>query len=155
MKVRRGEYPEHVYCLHCGVVSRILIVDVAVEKCHDDVEHWCAEAHFIAGLTAKHPDPFGFHGSFVVVASLCLLMLACPLLLDAFVQLEGRLLPVVRRSRRIGGRRESGSWLGKRTRSAIAIPRTTPCTFAVVSGSHLGGRELGPIRTAEEGLGIP
>jgi hypothetical protein len=94
MNVRSGEYPEHVYCLHDGVASRVLVVDIAVEESHDDVEHWCAEAHFITGLTTEHPDPFGFHGSFVVLACLRLLLLAYPLLFDAFLQLEGRLLPV-------------------------------------------------------------
>lgn len=64
--------------LHSGV-SRVLVVDVAVEESHNDIEHWRAEAHFITGLTAEHPDPFGFHGSLVVFASLRLLLLACPL----------------------------------------------------------------------------
>ena len=102
VNVRSGEYPEHVYCLHCGVVSRILVVDIAVEESHDDIEHWCAEAHFITDFTTKHLDPFSFHGSFVVLACLRLLLLAYPLLFDAFGQLEGWLLPVICWSRRIG-----------------------------------------------------
>ena len=100
MRVPSGEYPELVCIasLNCGCGSRVLVVDIAVEESHDDVEHWTAEAHLIAGLAAEHPDPFGFHSSFVILARLCL-----QLLLDPFLQLEGRLLPIACWSRRIGG----------------------------------------------------
>lgn len=85
------------------VVSRILVIDVAVEKTHHDVQHWGAETNFVSDLAAKHTESFGFHGALVGFSGFRLLFLERLLLLESLLPLVILLMPVIWRS--LGERR--------------------------------------------------
>ena len=46
--------------------SRVLIVDVAIEEVHDNLQHRLEEAYFFAGFAAKEAKALGFHRLFLL-----------------------------------------------------------------------------------------
>jgi len=79
----------------CSWPSWVFIVKSPIEKTHDNLQHWGAEAYFIARLAAEDEETLGFGGCGFLLLSHALDLL---LLADSVLPLAVLLMPVGRGS---------------------------------------------------------